>query len=218
MIIPIGLVDDHMIIRTGLKSLIESTEKYKVILQSSDGIDLFDQLEKMDKKPEMLVIDISMPKMDGFAIIERITKEYPYIKTLVFSLFSAEDAMLNAINRGACGYLPKSADPEELITALNSIVKTGFYFTNHSKQQQKASTESIKKLKAFHGKQVLTEKEIQFIRLAATNMTYKEIAVLMKVQPKTVENYRDSLFQKLGINNRAALTLYGIQNGIVHLF
>jgi two-component system invasion response regulator UvrY len=214
----IGLVDDHTIMRNGLKSLIEMTGKFKVILEASDGPELLEKLENKLPIPEILILDISLPKMDGYTVIEKLTSQYPHLKILVFSLFSAEDAILNAINRGACGYVSKTADPDQLLHALTGVAKSGYYFSNFSKKQKIIGLEHQKKPKAFHGKQVLSEKEIQFIRLAATNMTYKEIAVKMNVQPKTVENYRDSLFQKLGLNNRAALTYYGIQNGIIVLF
>lgn len=218
MAILIGLVDDHTIMRNGLKSLIEMTGKFKVVLEAADGPELLEKLETAPAAPDILILDISLPKMDGYTIIEKLSKQYQHIKILVFSLFTAEDAILNAINRGACGYVSKTADPDQLIFALTGIAKSGYYFSNFSKKQKITGTENPKKPKGFHGKQVLSEKEIQFIRFAATNMTYKEIAVKMNVQPKTVENYRDSLFQKLGLNNRAALTYYGIQNGIIVLF
>lgn len=214
----IGLVDDHTIVRKGLRTLIEASDKFKVILECSDGIELFEKLQKTEEKIDIIILDISMPKMDGYAIIEKMMLAHPQIKLLVFSLYAAEDAILNAINRGACGYVSKTADPTEVIEALSILMKSGYYFPNISKKQLNTGGQKTKKVPGFHGKYTLSEKEIQFMRFAATNLTYKEIAMKMNVQPKTVENYRDSLFQKLGVNNRAALTYYGIQNGIIQMF
>lgn len=217
MMILIGLVDDHSITRKGIKALLETNNLFKVIIEADNGKVLLKQLQNSTKLPEVLILDISMPDMDGFETINQVSILYPSIKILIFSFYQAEDAILNAVNKGACGFLSKTADPDKLLNAIQSIVKYGFYINDQIKKKY-SFNKSSKTVKGFFGKQVLTEKEIQFIRWASSNLTYKEIAIKMNIQPKTLENYRDSLFQKLGINNRAALTLYGIQNGIVQLF
>lgn len=213
----IGIVDDHAITRRGIKTLLELTNKYKIIVEASSGKELFTMLETAQTLPEILILDLSMPDSDGFQMISQISSRYPTIKTLIFSLFQSEDVIINAIKKGAAGYVTKSSDPETLETAIQNIVRYGFHI-NEQIRKKITLEKTAKPVKGFHGKQVLTEKEIQFIRCASSNLTYKEIAAKMNVQPKTLENYRDSIFQKLGINNRAALTLYGIQNGIVQLF
>ncbi len=216
MLTRIGLVDDHIITRRGIKTLLELNKQYKIVLESSTGKELLKELKNAELIPDLLIMDLSMPELDGYATITEVTRLYPATKILIFSLYQAEDAILNGISRGACGYLHKSADPDLLSVAVNAIMLYGFYFNEQIKKRIQIA-QSPKSSTGFHGKQRLTEKELEFIRLASSNLTYKDIAAQMKVQPKTLENYRDSVFQKLGINNRAALTLYAMQNGIVHL-
>jgi len=215
--IKIGIADDHSITRKGIKSLLESDKNYQVTLEALNGYELIQTLKKELDTPDLLILDLSMPKTDGFELISQITQKYPSIKILIFSFYKSEDVIFNAINKGACGYVSKTEDPEILLEAIFSILSFGLYL-NQSIKKKYITQKAGKNVKGFHGKQLLTEKEIQFIRWASSNLTYKEIAAKMNVQPKTLENYRDSIFQKLGINNRASLTLYGIQNGIVQLF
>lgn len=214
--IKIGLVDDHAVTRKGIKSLLESNQDYNVIVEASSGKELLSYL-KNNIIPDVLILDLSMPNMNGFDVIKEIKKDYSTIKIFIFSFYQSDDVILNAIHLGACGYLPKSADPANLDTAVQSIVEFGFYLPDQFKRKYGQIAASKSKA-GFKGKQSFTEKEIQFIRLASSNMTYKEIASKLNVQPKTLENYRDNIFQKLGINNRAALTFYAIENGIVQLF
>ncbi|MFW2477767.1 MAG: response regulator [Sediminibacterium sp.] len=216
MLTKIGLVDDHVITRKGIKTLLELNKQYKVVLEASTGKELLKLLKNPENLPDLLIMDLSMPDLDGYATISETAKLYPATKILIFSLYQAEDAVLNGISRGASGYLHKSVDPDLLLVAVNAIMTYGFYFNEQIKKRIQIA-KSPKSSTGFHGKQRLTEKELEFIRLASSNLTYKDIAAQMKVQPKTLENYRDSTFQKLGINNRAALTLYAMQNGIVHL-
>jgi DNA-binding NarL/FixJ family response regulator len=213
----VGLVDDHAITRKGLKALLEMTNQYNVILEASTGKELVHLLQITSQHPDMIILDVSMPELDGYQTLTTVNSTYPLIKILIFSFYHTDDVILNVLSKGACGYVSKNTDPEILLEAVQSVSQYGFYLNDQQKRklgQQKPQ----KSRTGFHGKQVLTEKEIQFIRFATSNLTYKEIAIAMNVPPKTLENYRDSVFQKLGINNRAALTLYAIQNGIVQLF
>ncbi len=217
MMITIGLVDDHSITRKGIKTLLETDNQFKVVIEAQNGKEVLQQLKKSTTLPEVLILDLSMPDMDGFETINQLSTSYPSIKILIFSFYEAEDAILHAINKGASGFLFKTADPDKLLHAVQDVVKYGFYINDQIKKNY-SLIKNTKTGKGFYGKQKLTEKEIQFIRLASSNLTYKEIAVEMNIQLKTIENHRDNIFQKLGINNRAALTLYAIQNGIVRLF
>ncbi|TDO28566.1 response regulator transcription factor [Sediminibacterium goheungense] len=216
MKVKIGLVDDHAITRRGIRTLLEINKQFQVIVEASNGKELLSQLES-GSLPDVIILDLSMPKMSGFDVIREIHTLYPSVKIFIFSLYQSEDVILNAIYQGACGYLPKSADPSILESAIKSVVDFGFYIPINIKKKY-SDLIKMRNQKGFQGKQLLTEKEIQFIKLACTNLTYKEISIKLSVQPKTLENYRDSVFQKLGINNRAALTFYAIENGIVQLF
>lgn len=147
-----------------------------------------------------------------------MTEKYATIKIIVFSLINEKETVLNMINSGACGYISKSADPDTLANAVLSVSTSGYYLCDLVKKTyfQNAKLHKIKP--GFNGSQYLTPKKFEFIRLSATNLNYKEIAIELAVSPKTLENYRDSLFSKLNINNRAALVLFGIKNGLINTF
>ncbi len=218
MTIHIALVDDHIITRTGLKSFIELNKEIKVVLEAGNGKELFQLLAKAEILPDILLLDISMPQMTGFEAIEILQEKYPAIKILVFSMLKEEDTVIHMIRKGACGFISKSADPVILVKAILTVAKTGFYIGGLAKKDFfRRETHRIKH-GSFIGKHPISPKELEFIKLAATNLSYQEIAEAMEISPKTVENYRDNLFQKLDIKNRAALVLYGFKSGLIDNF
>jgi len=216
--ITLALVDDHEITRKGIKTIIELHPNIKVILEASNGKELLDQLENARVLPAVAILDIAMPVMNGFTTIDELQEKYPSVKIIVFSLLYEEDTVINMITRGACGYITKSADPSSLAEAVSTVQTKGFYLGELVKKEYFRKNSLREKKSGFTGKQYLSQKEVEFIKLAATNLNYKEIAEIMEVKPKTIENYRDSLFQKLEIKNRAALVLYGFKNGLVNIF
>jgi two-component system invasion response regulator UvrY len=215
IMISVALADDHLITRTGIKTILQLHKFIKVETEASNGIELLDKLSRCEILPDIAIIDITMPLMNGFDTVKELHKLYPSIKVIAFSLIYEEDAVINMITLGACGYIPKSADPSLLAEAVFAVHEKGFYLGELVKKEYFNTYNTLKKRPAFTGKQLLTQKEVAFIKLAATNLNYKEIADIMEVSPKTVENYRDSLFVKLEIKNRAALALYGFKNGLV---
>jgi len=214
-IIRVALVDDHAVTRKGIKTIIELHPSIKVILEASDGEEFLNLIPKQPHLPDVVMLDISMPRLNGMDTIKYLKNSYPSILILVFSLISEEDSIMNMISKGACGFIHKSADPATLADAITDVFNTGFYLGDLVKREYFKKNTLQEKKAGFNGRHFLTERELQFIRLSASNLNYKEIAAIMEIKPKTLENYRDSLFLKLAINNRAALTLYGIKNGIV---
>jgi two-component system invasion response regulator UvrY len=215
--IQLALVDDHVITRKGIKTILELHPDLKVVLEASNGKELLETLAAI-KPPDVIILDINMPMMNGYQTIEELQVKYPAIKVIAFSLIEEEDTVINMISLGACGYINKNADPSTLADAVITAHKKGFYLSELVKKEYFRKYATDKKRPGFNGKQYLSPKEIQFLKLAASNLNYKEIAVIMEISPKTVENYRDSLFMKLDIKNRAALTLYGLKNGLIDLF
>jgi DNA-binding NarL/FixJ family response regulator len=216
IMITVALVDDHVITRKGLKTILESGSEIKVTREASHGLELMELLGGAYSLPDIVILDISMPVMNGYETVDAIKTKYPDIHILIFSLLVEDDAIINMITRGACGYLPKSADPLVLVEAVKTIYRTGFYVSELARKEYFRKT-LVEKREGFYGKAFLTAKEIAFIKLACSNLNYQEIALQLNVKPRTVENYRDNLFQKLGINNRAALAVYAFKNGIVSI-
>lgn len=216
--ITLALADDHEITRKGIKTIIESNKGIKVIMEASHGKDLLDQLGKTNSLPHIVILDVTMPIMSGYETIDALQRRFASIKIIVFSLLSEEDAIINMISRGASGFITKSADPALLTNAIIKVHDFGFYLGDLVKKEYFLKNVPAKTRLGFTGKQFLTAKEVEFIKLASSNLNYREIADNMGVSIKTIENYRDSLFQKLEIKNRAALALYGFKNGIVTVF
>lgn len=213
--ITVALVDDHVITRKGIKSVIELHPEIKVVHEAANGKQLMEQLPGVHI-PDILILDINMPEMNGFETIRAVQRKFPSIKIIVFSLICEEDAVINMITSGACGYITKSADPSSLATVITTVYETGIYVSELVKKEYFKYAAKTKIKPGFNGAQYLSPKELEFIKLSTSNLSYKEIAEILEVSPKTIENYRDSLFQKLNIHNRAALALYGFKNGLIN--
>ncbi len=216
--IQVALVDDFAITRKGIRFLLQTDPDISVTIEAGNGKQLLEELKKqpLQQAPHIIIIDINMPEMDGFATITMLKKDYPDIGCLVFSQIHEEDAVLNMLSCGANGFLHKSSDPLLIIKAVHAIHEDGFYNCRRIRSSMHYSNPPARNSSSgFNGKEPLTKKEVEFIRLSASNLTYNQIAELMKLSPKTVQNYRDSLFSKLNISTRSALTLYGVKNGII---
>ena len=210
------LADDHEVTRTGIKTIIELDSNIKVVKEVSNGKQLLDYLAECPEIPDTLLLDLEMPVMDGPMIINTLHANYPTLKVIVFSYLYETDIVINMITKGASGFISKSEDPAKLSEAITDVYTNGYYLGELVKKEYFKINISSKNKEGFAGRHILSTREVDFIKYASTNLTYTEIAEQMNVSTKTLENYRDSLFQKLEFKNRAALILYGIKNGIIH--
>jgi DNA-binding NarL/FixJ family response regulator len=156
-------------------------------------------------------MDMNMPIMDGAETTYWLNKNYPNIKVLALSMDDDENSILKMIRNGAKGYLLKDIHPDILIEALNSVLEEGFY---HTKRVSDTLVNSLHTETKKNTKNENQEREIEFLKLASTEMTYKEVASVMNLSPKTIDGYREQLFKKLGVKNRVGLVIYAIKNGI----
>lgn len=214
--IKIVLVDDHALLRNGLASIVEDLG-YTVLYQCSNGKELTEQIEK-NNTPDLVLMDINMPKMDGYETTLWLKKNYPLINVIVLSMFDDEKCIIRMLKNGARSYVLKDISPFELKLAIDSVIKKGFYYSdlvsgsllrsiNEDDDDYSNETKQMLKLKS---------KDIEFLKLVCTEMTYKEIAEKMYLSPRTIDGYRDDLFQQLGLKSRVGLVLFAIKNGIVH--
>ncbi|HEV8084250.1 MAG TPA: response regulator transcription factor [Chitinophagaceae bacterium] len=211
----IALADDHILMRKGLASLIDTFEEYKVIFQGANGQELINSLNKTSL-PHIVLLDINMPKKDGYETAYWLKTNYPEIKILALSMYDNEVSIIRMLQNGARGYILKDAEPSELKAALDDIWHKGYYYselvTGHLiKNINKTDEKNTNKNSS------LTDREIEFLKYCCTEMGYKEIADKMFVSPRTVENYRDSLFEKLNIKTRVGLAMYAMKSGFVNL-
>lgn len=217
VMINIALVDDHIALRKGVRSVIENNNEFNVLFEAENGLALLSMLEKAKTLPDIILLDILMPAMNGQDTIDHVKIKWPKIKFIIYSFYSEIDRVMDMINRGACAYINKSSKPEILCKAIFAVQKNGYYIGDLVKKEYFDHKAEAHKKGAFYGTATLTPREVEFIKLSATDHNYKEIADIMRVSPKTIENYRDSLLKKLDLRNRISIALYGVRNGIVNL-
>jgi two-component system, NarL family, invasion response regulator UvrY len=217
--VKIALVDDHSLLRNGLASLINNLG-YSVLYECSNGQQLIDKVEK-NEAPDVILMDINMPEMDGFETTLWLKRNRPLVNVIALSMYDDETSIIRMIKNGARGYILKDTNPKELKLAIESVMAKGFYYSDlvSGKIVKRVRNEDGEDEEGNNSKLAvkLNERQIEFLKLAATEMTYKEIAEKMHVSPRTVDGYRDELFEKLNIKSRVGLVLFAIKNGIIHL-
>lgn len=210
--ITIALVDDHILLRNGLAGMLRESG-YTILFEADNGQE-FTKKILTEGVPSIVLLDINMPVMDGYATAAFIKKNHPETLILALSMYDDEEAIIKMLKNGARGYILKDAHPADLKAAIDAIVTKGFYYSEMVTGRLMRSIidepggEKIEEDK-------LTDRELEFLKLAATEMTYKEIADKMHLSPRTIDGYRDDLFAKLNIKSRVGLVLYAIKNGVV---
>ncbi len=210
----IVLTDDHALLRNGLAELVKKLG-HTVFFEANNGKDLISQLNP-DNLPELILMDINMPVMDGYETTLWLKQNHPNIKVLALSMYDNETSIIRMLKSGARGYILKDSEPAELKAAIEDVMNKGFYYSElvsgklmYAINKMDDTGNGLKNLVP------LNERETDFLKYACTEMTYKEIADKMFVSPRTIDGYRDTLFEKLQIKTRVGLVMYAIKNGIV---
>jgi two-component system invasion response regulator UvrY len=213
--IKIAMADDHVLLRDALAVVINGFEHCNVILLADNGRDLLERMQE-DHLPDLVILDLNMPEMDGYETAKRLRINHPEIYVLVLTMYDSEISLLRMLQAGARGFLKKDIHPSELQLAIQSVMASGYFYSQHS--AGKLVNIFKKDLSATPAERFgLSENELTFLKLASTDMTYKEIATVMEISPRTVDNYRDSLFIKLNVKSRVGLAIYAIKSGVVTL-
>lgn len=205
----VALVDDHVLMRNGLAALVRDFGPYTVLFEADNGRDCMEKLAA-GRLPDILLLDIQMPLMDGYETAALLKTLYPTIKVLALSMYDNETAILRMLRQGVRGYVLKDIEPAEMRQALCEVTEKGYYHSEHV-------TGRLLNTAGHQDGSFLTDREIEFLRWTATELTYKEIAQEMCLSPRTIDGYRDALFQKLQTKSRIGLVVYSIRNGVVHL-
>lgn len=203
----IAIVDDHTLFRNGVAALMNEFSELKVVFEAENGIQLQQMLPKYPL-PKVILMDINMPEMDGYDATRWVKEKYPAVKVLALSMFEDDKAVIQMIRCGASGYVLKESKPKELLEAIKTINEKGVYIN------EMVSGKLIRSVAGKDDLPDMTVKETEFLRLCCSELTYKEMADKMFVSPRTIDNYRESLFQKLNIKSRTGLVLYAIQHEI----
>ena len=212
----IALVDDHVLLRNGLASIVKTFDGYAVQMEADNGRQFIEQLRNCSA-PDIVLLDINMPDMNGIETAMWMKENIPATKILVLSVMDTDTVIISMLKHGARGYILKDSKPAIFKQALDNIRDSGFYMNELvSNKMLNYVTNEEDKVKN-HLISLLTENEITFLQLSCTEMTYKEIAEKMKVSPRTVDGYRDHLLKKLNVQSRVGLVIFAIKYGLYKL-
>jgi len=214
--IKVGLADDHVLLRTALATLINSFGDCKVIHQSNNGKEFIDYL-KNGSIPDVALLDLNMPEMNGYETARHIQKSFSQVNVLMLTMYDSELSLIRLLQAGVKGFLKKDIHPSELKFAIHSVLTSGYYYSNHTADKLANLFRGGSEKRNPLQNSMLTELELQFLKLACSELTYKEIAQKMNLNPRAVDNLRDQLFFKLDVKSRVGLAMLAIRNGIVIL-
>jgi DNA-binding NarL/FixJ family response regulator len=209
----IAIADDHLLIAKAISSIIEDFKNFEVLYEAENGKVLIDKLSVKKNIPDIVLLDISMPVMDGFATAQWLKQNHPEILIMALSVQDDDESLIKMIKAGAKGYLHKNAHPAELEKALESLATKGMYYPDWVTSRVFAKL-AVDNGAADNTGVSITEREKEFLTYTVTEMNYKEIAEKMFCSPRTVESYRDSLFEKLDLKTRVGLAVYALKNGL----
>lgn len=216
---PVGLavVDDHRLFRKGLISLINmACPGYKILFEADNGKDLQERITTSDL-PEIILLDVNMPAMDGFECVKWLRTHYPSIKVLVISMIEREETVVRMLRLGVGGYLCKDVEPADLRDALGEVARKGFYYTDFITGKLVHALQNGNHENTVSKFEEMNDQERKFLQLACSEMTYHQIADKMFLSPKTIDGYRSALFEKLKVRSRVGLALFAIKQGWVQL-
>jgi DNA-binding NarL/FixJ family response regulator len=208
--IRIALVDDHRLFRSGIASLIDDFDSYTIIFEAGDGEEMIQKINPK-LKPHIVLLDINMPRMNGIITARWLRDNHPDINIIVLSMFGDAEKVLTMVRMGVKGYLLKDAEPNEFEDALHKVSQNEVYYPEF------VTRHLVDSINADFNLAKLNSREVEFLKLAATELTYKEIADHMCISSRTVDGYRDQLFEKLQIKSRIGLVLYAIKHKLIDL-
>lgn len=210
----VAIVDDHALFAGSLEKLINSFPKFVTVFHVRHGVQLQQKLAAVNELPDVVLLDINMPVLNGFDTAQWLTKNYPKIKFLALTMDDEEESIIKMLRLGAKGYLLKDMEPETLQYALEQVIVKGYF---HTEEVSQALWHSLENKEEEKEQVEFKPHELVFLQLASSEMTYKEIADQMNLSPKTIDGYRQELFQRLDIKNRVGLVMYGIKNNLIQL-
>lgn len=211
--IKVALADDHLLLRTALGSLINGFGDCKVVHQSATGRELVGYIVA-GSIPQVAIIDLNMPLMDGFETAAWLQQKYPQVHVLMLTMYDSELSLIRLLQLGVKGFLKKDIHPDELKFAIHSVVQSGYYYSNHTTGKLVNLFRNNMDGNMALQKALLSEQELQFLKLVCSDMTYKEIAQKMNLNPRSVDTLRDLLFTKLDVKSRVGLAMVTIRHGL----
>ena len=217
--IKIILVDDHKIIRDGLKALLMGSDEVEIVGECTDGIHVNDYLRKNKENVDVVLMDINMPELNGIDATKKVLNEFPGTKILVLTMHNEEGYISKILKAGAKGYILKNTGDVELIDAIKKVNDGATYFSSEVSEIMMAKYMKDNNAPKLQSSLVtiddLTERELEVLKLIAEEQTNNQIAEILCISPRTVDTHRRNLAQKLGVKNAAGLVRFAVENHVV---
>jgi hypothetical protein len=191
--------------------MINSFGEYEVVLEANNGIELLEKLKL--NQPSILLLDFNMPEMNGLEAAIELKERYPNINILMLTMFDTELMLIKLLQAGVKGFMKKDVHSNDLKHALDSIVRDGYYYSSYTSSRLAGFFRNSDTTPIWD--KILSEQEINLMKLSSTELTYKEIAIQMGLNPRTIDSIRDGLFEKLDVKSRVGLAMYAIKHGLV---
>lgn len=212
--IKVSIADDHKIFRDGIKMALTGKEYLKILWEAEDGKDLMHKMKI--KLPDVLLMDIRMPEMDGVNAISLLRKEYEKVRIIVLTMYDDQEMISKMMGMGANAYLTKTTDPEEIYNAILTCMNDDFYFNDLVNKAVLLKLQHKKQIRQFYPNPVkFNEKELRILQLIAEDKTTEEISKEVYLSPRTVETIRQNMKTKIGAKTIAGLVIYGMRNKLI---
>ncbi len=213
--IHIGIADDHLVLRQGLISLLKEYDNLNVVVDVNNGKELLDSLKR--NKPDIILLDIEMPIMNGREALEKMQFKYPLVKVIIMSMHFNDAYIIEFIKNGACAFLPKNCDIDKIVDAIYSVYEIGYYYDNRVSSAMAAILKkSVPREDVVFGME-FTKREIEIIRLICLKKSNIEIAKAVNLSVRTVEGHRYNISKKTNINNPVDLIDFAIHNKLIQI-
>ena len=213
-LIKLAIADDHKIFRDGIRMALKDKEYLKILWEAEDGRDLMHKLKI--KLPDVILMDIRMPEIDGINAISMIRKEYEVLKIIVLTMYDDQEMITKMMEMGANAYLTKTTDPEEIYQAILTCMNDDFYFNDLVNKAVLLKLQHKKNVRQFYPNPVkFNDKEMRILKLIAEDKTTEEISKEVFLSPRTIETIRQNMKQKVGAKTIAGLVMYGMRNKLL---
>ncbi|MBV2166306.1 MAG: response regulator transcription factor [Kaistella sp.] len=210
--VKVAIVDDHKLVSKALENMISLNPNFQVTMNCFNGQEFIDELEKVKTYPDVVLMDINMPIKNGIETTAEISRKFPNLKVIALTMEDNEGTIIKMMKAGAKGYLLKDMSPDILFNAINIVHEKGIFYTDMVTQSLLKIKTEEKFMKNLN--ETLKDRELEFIKLACSELTYREIADQMFVSPRTIDGYRDSIFLKLNVKTRVGIVLFAIKHNL----